>query len=343
MNFKYKVSVIIPVSRSSESLYKCLNSLAKQVMTDFELILVGETDNIKIPENLNVITINEKNTSPSIRRNIAVKVSKGKILCFLDDDTEVSEDYLMKIVKRIDKDEKMIIGGPNYDKRKEYRYRFSSAIQSCFLTEGLLSHKEMKSTKKEVGIHDLPLCNIAMSREIYNRIGGFNEKISYYLDDVEFHYIAKKLGYKLVSYQDLEIQHDIRPSFLPYFKYKWNSRYEIGKVFPIYYELYLDSFQIKAVLLSYILFTLFIFLIFLYPTLIFIPSFLIILYITLLLISALLYYKDVTVSILLPFGIFITHLAMYFGFTIGLIKGILNYSELKKLLSQKYERYKIGT
>ena len=228
-----------------------------------------------------------------------------------------------------------ILGGPNKDMRSDFRFRLPRAIQENFLTEGLISHSALKEDSREVGIHDMPLCNMAMLRKTFEEIGGFNEKVTYYLDDVELNYIAVKLGHKLVMCNNLTVQHNIRPAFLPYFWYKWKTRKIIGEVFPVYYCLYLDSFQIKTVLFSYFVVPM----LFLWcgtKPFILLGS----IYFIGIIVSSLKYIRDWPVFICLPASLCITHVMMYSGFTAGLLNGICGFFNLKKLISQKNERFK---
>ena len=56
-------------------------------------------------------------------------------------------------------------GGPNRDERLEPKLAFAQALQENPFLEGLKSHRERKDTK-EVGVHDLPLCNLIVTKEL---------------------------------------------------------------------------------------------------------------------------------------------------------------------------------
>jgi len=103
-NFR-AVSVIIPVYNAKEYLTKCMNSLLKQTMSDFEVIMVddGSTDGsaelcdtYKILSNVEVIHI-ISNEGLSNARNVGLNLAKGKYIAFIDADDYVKEDYLEKL------------------------------------------------------------------------------------------------------------------------------------------------------------------------------------------------------------------------------------------------------
>ena len=109
-----KISVIIPVYNTEKYIKKCLRSLAKQRMQDFEVVIVndGSTDNSKevihdcIKENMiqNIRYFEKENGGLSDARNYGVKKANGKYLFFLDSDDYIDKDLFFSLEKYIDKD-----------------------------------------------------------------------------------------------------------------------------------------------------------------------------------------------------------------------------------------------
>jgi len=333
------ISVIIPVTRSSSSLDACLKALSAQELASdisLEIVLVGViAETFSSCNNARLKYIEESQMSASVRRNQGVKNCSGDILCFIDDDVRVGPHWLMNIITHLQKNPNDIIGGPNIDARSDYPFRLAAALQANPLTEGLHSHRALDTDQgRQVSIHDLPLCNVAMHRSVCEHVGGYNEEISHYLDDVEFNYIASKLGHRLMLYKDLTVQHDIRPMFLPFFTYKWETRKVIGQVFPVYACLYLDSLSIKLVLASYI----FLALIIIFGASAWIP-FLGIGYALAIVMAAGLYLKDTPVFLGLLVSLPVTHIIMYSGFTFGLIDGLCHFKKLNPWMAVKKRRF----
>ncbi|MBR4903828.1 MAG: glycosyltransferase [Selenomonadaceae bacterium] len=92
-----KVSVIIPVYNAEKYLSVCLESILIQTLTDFEVILVDDcsTDNsLAIAESylerfggrLKILTLDENTGSGAVPRNVGLEFSRGKYICFIDDD-----------------------------------------------------------------------------------------------------------------------------------------------------------------------------------------------------------------------------------------------------------------
>lgn len=106
-NFKYKVSVVIPVYNCEEYLESCVESLFEQTMAqeDFQIVFVndGSSDNggeicEKAAENHSNITYFAKeNGGVSSARNKGMELAQGKYILFLDADDTLSNDTLATI------------------------------------------------------------------------------------------------------------------------------------------------------------------------------------------------------------------------------------------------------
>ena len=106
-----KISIIIPVYNTEFYLNKCLDSVIKQDIEDFEIICVndGSTDNsIKILKKYSRIDqrikiISQKNQGVSVARNKALDVAKGEYVMFVDSDDWLEENSLLSIYNAIKK------------------------------------------------------------------------------------------------------------------------------------------------------------------------------------------------------------------------------------------------
>lgn len=93
----YKISIIVPVYNVEKYLYDCINSILKQTISDFELILVndGSKDNSgRICDEFSkrdkrIKVIHKENGGLSSARNAGIEVAKGEYIGFID-----SDDYI---------------------------------------------------------------------------------------------------------------------------------------------------------------------------------------------------------------------------------------------------------
>lgn len=95
MKNSIKISVIIAVYNSEQTLNKCLNSVRNQSLTDIEIICIDDHSKDRTPHVLlkhsqfdsrvKVITLKE-NVKQGTSRNLGIQVASGEYLCFLDAD-----------------------------------------------------------------------------------------------------------------------------------------------------------------------------------------------------------------------------------------------------------------
>jgi glycosyltransferase involved in cell wall biosynthesis len=100
-------SVLVPVYNVEGFIVECLDSLAKQTFTDFEIVIVNDNSLDKSEELINEFLKNNKEFSSKVVyhknnknkgiaevRNISVDLAKGKYICFVDGDDFVTPNFL---------------------------------------------------------------------------------------------------------------------------------------------------------------------------------------------------------------------------------------------------------
>ena len=96
------ISVILPVYNVEKYIDACMESLLRQTMQDFELILVndGSTDNSGkkcrdwCEKDSRIRLVEQENQGLSEARNSGLKIALGEYIAFIDSDDTVDEDYL---------------------------------------------------------------------------------------------------------------------------------------------------------------------------------------------------------------------------------------------------------
>ncbi|MFC4164716.1 glycosyltransferase family 2 protein [Epilithonimonas zeae] len=121
-----KISIVIPVYNAEDYILRCLDSIKNQSYKNFEIILVNDrsSDNTLdvlnryklINNDLDVkIFTNEKNSGPSISRNLGIEMSTGEYLFFIDADDDLVDSTALEslINKTYDKPD-IVMGGNNF-------------------------------------------------------------------------------------------------------------------------------------------------------------------------------------------------------------------------------------
>lgn len=153
-NFKYKVSVVIPVYNCEEYLEGCVKSLFEQTMSqdEFQIVFVndGSSDNGGMicekaaKEHSNITYFDKENGGVSSARNKGMELSQGKYILFLDADDTLSNDTLETIYAFFEEhyDETDLVTYkivPHRDGKRlnlHYRYRILTETGIYDLNEG---------------------------------------------------------------------------------------------------------------------------------------------------------------------------------------------------------------
>lgn len=114
-----RLSIIIPVYNVEGYIKKTLQSLIKQTIKNFEVIIVddGSTDNsikeieevIKNTIEPNIKVVKKRNEGVSSARNVGLKKASGAYVLFLDGDDYISSDLVENIYRYIKNDEYDVI------------------------------------------------------------------------------------------------------------------------------------------------------------------------------------------------------------------------------------------
>ncbi len=104
-----KISVIIPTYNEEDVILDCLNSLSKQSLQNFEVIVVDDGSTDKTLQVLSELKINnyklkilkQEHKGAGSGRNLGAKHAKGDILVFVDSDMTFDKNFLKMLVKPI--------------------------------------------------------------------------------------------------------------------------------------------------------------------------------------------------------------------------------------------------
>lgn len=232
---KVKLSIIILSWNTAKLLRQCLESLINELiineLKNSEVIVVdnGSTDesvrevkNLKLEfENqlkmknckLQVIE-NKTNLGFSKGNNVGIKAAAGEYVMLLNSDTIVKAGALKNLVKFLDENPEVDIVGPkllNADGSVQANCGRFPNLFVCFVM----------LFKEHFGGSDFVRCSpprtqevdwlmgaaFVARRKVFEKIGGLDEKIFMYMEEVEWFYRAKAAGFKAYFYDGAEIVH----------------------------------------------------------------------------------------------------------------------------------------
>jgi len=203
-----RYSVIVCTRNGGKRIAGCLAAIAKLSGGPFETVVVddGSSDvtaklvSEKFPD-IRLIRIPPSGLSAA--RNIGATAAGGEIFVFTDDDCEPDAEWLVRLDRAFHSPEIAAAGGPNLP--PPARTTEEAVIRAA---PGAPSHVLLDDTRAE----HLPGCNIAVRREAFHAIGGFDPLFRTAGDDVDFCWRLSDAGYRLGFVPGAFVWHWRRPS-----------------------------------------------------------------------------------------------------------------------------------
>lgn len=217
---KPKISIIIPTKNNTKILKRCIDSIAKKTnYKNFEIIVINNSSDLDtIKNNINSTPYNlisyTENFNFSKINNLAVKHSSGELLLFLNDDTKILDpNWLDELVGLILQKDVGIVG------------------PKLLLSDGTIQHAGMAFLKTGSGFHpfmrhaensdsyhgflnSMRDCSavtgacLMIKKEIFNKIGGFDNQFDLYYGDADLCFKVIEIGYRIVYTPFTKLLHE---------------------------------------------------------------------------------------------------------------------------------------
>jgi glycosyltransferase involved in cell wall biosynthesis len=172
-----KISVVIPVYNSSETILRALESVVNQTLEPHEIIIIndGSKDNsltiiknyIKEHSDFNFKLIDKKNGGVSSARNAGLKIASGNWIALLDSDDIWHLNKLELQIKLL-------------KENKEIDFLGSSRNDERLFLFGKEITENHKATIKELLFKMYPQTSTAIfRRSLFEKYGGYNEDMTH--------------------------------------------------------------------------------------------------------------------------------------------------------------------
>ena len=195
-----KISLVVPAYNEEKYIGVCLESVVKNGGELYEIVVVNNASTDRTAEvaarfgRVRVVAESEKSVNKA--RQKGVRESSGDIIAFIDADTKMPEDWVKKIIKDFEINEKLVcLSGP-------YIFYDVSPLAKVFVWlywKVLARLAYLFTGYMAVG------GNLIIRREALEKIGGFDMSISFYGDDTDtakrLHKVGKvKFNQKFIMY-----------------------------------------------------------------------------------------------------------------------------------------------
>lgn len=211
-------SVIIPVYNRPDEVRELLESLSKQTLKDFEVLLiedgsVNRCDTVaqEFDKDLNICYFYKENSGRSLTRNYGMERASGEYLIFFDSDCIIPERYFEIVKARLEEDYVDCFGGPDaaHTSFSNLQKAISYSMTSFFTTGGI------RGGKKGLEKFTPRTFNMGFSKEVYKRVGGFKDMFG---EDIDLSLRIQKAGFHTVLIRDAFVYHKRRVSFRSFYR-----------------------------------------------------------------------------------------------------------------------------
>ena len=231
-----KYSFIIPVYNRPDEVDELLDSLTRQTLRNFEVIVVEDGSSVpckevtdKYADKLLVYYYYKDNSGPGQTRNYGVERASGEYMLILDSDCILPDTYLEEVEKELQRKEADAFGGPDraHESFTDVQKAINYAMTSFFTTGGI------RGGKKKMDKFYPRSFNMGVRKSVYQALGGFSKMR--FGEDIDFSIRIFKGGYACRLFPEAWVWHKRRTDLKKFFKQVHNSgiaRINLYKKYP---------------------------------------------------------------------------------------------------------------
>lgn len=231
-----KYSFIIPVYNRPDEVDELLDSLTRQTLRDFEVLIVEDGSVVpckevvdKYVDRLSIHYYNKENSGPGQTRNYGVERANGEYMLILDSDCIIPENYLEEVEAELQRRNADAFGGPDraHDSFTDVQKAINYAMTSFFTTGGI------RGGKKKLDKFYPRSFNMGVRKDVYQALGGFSKMR--FGEDIDFSIRIFKGGYECRLFPEAWVWHKRRTDLKKFFKQVHNSgiaRINLYKKYP---------------------------------------------------------------------------------------------------------------
>ena len=229
-------SIIIPLYNRPLEIDELLYTLTQQTYLQFEVLVIEDGSKISAKEivdsyaeKLAISYYYKENAGQGFARNFGFEHAKGDYFVVFDSDCLIPIDYLEIVKNYLLEHQLDAYGGPDgaHSSFTAVQKAISYSMTSPFTTGGI------RGNKKHIGQFHPRSFNMGISREVWERTGGFI--LTRLGEDIEFSIRIHSMGFKIGLIPDALVYHKRRTDLIQFYKqlhFFGRARINIYKHFP---------------------------------------------------------------------------------------------------------------
>lgn len=219
-----KYSIIIPVYNRPDELKELLDSISRQSVKDFEVIVVEDGSQERCVDvcreylsRFNLHYMLKENGGPGPARNYGAESSTGEYLIILDSDVVLPDNYLANVEAELQAHPTDSFGGPDaaHPDFTPIQKAISYSMTSFFTTGGI------RGGKKRMDRFFPRSYNMGMRRSVFEQLKGFSQMR--FGEDMDLSYRTIEAGFESRLFPSAWVWHKRRTDFKKFFRQVFNS------------------------------------------------------------------------------------------------------------------------
>ena len=232
MTTRLPISVLVPTKNSAATVEACIESILTVLPNDgSEVVVVDGSSTDGTPVRMRVLPVRLETIAPCFvahSRNVAVRSARHSIVAFIDSDCTVDTGWYEAIQTTLSDDAIGIVGS-----------RYAIRPRPTWVERAWDRAHRRAPEPVLADVAYVPGGNLAMRREVFDLIGGFDERIETG-EDMDLCTRVRQSGYRVVDHSGMTCVHLGEPKTLAavYRRNRWHGRgtrlrYADGRLAPI--------------------------------------------------------------------------------------------------------------
>lgn len=222
------VSFVVTTLNQEKYIDQVLKAILSQdyPQKKIEIIVVDDNSKDKTQEKIKEFQKKYKNIylyvkpsgtgkGPAASTNLGITKAKGEFIASVDGDAIISSNWLKKLLIEFVDKKVMVVSGMIYTANTQNLW---ANLAGRELEDRLLGLKQKE-------IDSISPCNTLYQKQIFEKVGLFNENFNYYGQDVEFCYRVREAGYRILVSKKTGCKHHWKESLWGWLKQVYGTGY----------------------------------------------------------------------------------------------------------------------
>lgn len=213
------LSIIVVNYKNRLHLSECLNSVFSAYLERISLEVIVVNNDAEdaledVHKKFSEITIvhNGRNIGFGRAVNRGAATARGEVLLFLNPDTRIEAGALEKVLDEFHTGDRVgIIGSGLITEENKPQpwsageeFSLTSVIQNNL---GIIKSKKIWEEREKRSVHWVSGAAMFVKRELFARLGGFDEQFFMYFEDIDLCRRARELNQKVIYFPGFEVRH----------------------------------------------------------------------------------------------------------------------------------------